>query len=78
MKYLHYFDNEDDFRDAYYGEDYDEPWVSLVEDDEVKHVDFNKSQEDMNFTFEILSDSNIVWKTNDVVYTVTLKYKINS
>lgn len=43
MKYLHYFDNEDDFRDAYYGEDYDEPWVSLVEDDEVKHVDFNKS-----------------------------------
>jgi len=40
-KYIHYFKNESDFTDKYYGEEYLEPWVSLT-DTENEHVDYNK------------------------------------
>ena len=42
-KYLHLFDSENAFQSAYNGEDYEEPWVSLTEDQSVgDHVDYNK------------------------------------
>jgi len=40
-KYIHYFKNESDFTNKYYGEEYLEPWVSLT-DTENEHVDYNK------------------------------------
>lgn len=41
MKYIHHYDTEQDFQNTYYGEDYNEPWVSLTETAE-PHVDYNK------------------------------------
>lgn len=39
-KYLHRFDAEEDFNEAYNGEDYIEPWVSYT--DESDRVNYNK------------------------------------
>ena len=42
MKYIHHYNTEQDFQNTYYGEDYNEPWVSLTETAE-PHVDYNKT-----------------------------------
>lgn len=39
-KYLHLFETEQDFQDAYYGNEYEEPWVSLII--ATKNVDYNR------------------------------------
>jgi len=42
-KYLHRFDAEEDFNEAYNGKDYIEPWVSYTDETEdEEHVDYNK------------------------------------
>ena len=42
-KYLHYFETESAFTDAYNGESYIEPWVSYTDEtDGEEHVDYNK------------------------------------
>lgn len=38
--YIHYFETNTAFQDAYNGEDYHEPWVSLV--DENEEIKYNK------------------------------------
>ena len=43
MKYLHLFDTESAFTEAYNGSDYHEPWVSYTDETEgQEHVDYNK------------------------------------
>ena len=43
-KYLHRFDAEEDFNEAYNGEDYIEPWVSYTDETEgEEHVDYNRT-----------------------------------
>jgi hypothetical protein len=39
-KHLHLFENDQDFEEIYNGTDYEEPWISYVEDQ--NRVDYNK------------------------------------
>ncbi len=78
-KYLHRFTTGAEFNAAYYGDEYKKPWVSYT--NETRDVEYNKSKRqellETPLTFEILSDGNIAWRTNDTAHTVTLEYKKN-
>lgn len=42
-QYLHYFNTETAFNEAYHGDGYIEPWVSYTDEIEGgEHVDYNK------------------------------------
>lgn len=43
MVYLHLYETENEFQNDYYGENYEEPWVSYVESSE--RVDYNQDNE---------------------------------
>ena len=63
-RYLHYFQNQEDFEEAYNSGQYEEPWTSFVNDSE-KTVTFDRFNYDelkkMPLTFEITSNGNITW-----------------
>ena len=77
--FLHLFETEEAFESAYTGDYYHEPWVSYVR--EGKQVDYNKGPIDYKkeyLTFEILSDGDIIWLTNDAEHSQkTIQYSIN-
>ena len=85
-KYLHYFEAEGAFENAYYGEKYHEPWVSrtIDWDLETDRVDYNMSEEEKRdrykkipLTFEITSDGDIRWVASATTFTKTIEYKKN-
>ena len=44
MVYLHLYETEQEFQNAYNGEGYDEPWISYTEQSE--RCDYNKEEEE--------------------------------
>ena len=74
MRYFHYYTNETSFDDDYYGLTYLEPWVSLIEN--IERVDYNKSF-DGYVKFDILSNGQIKWKSNNANITRTIEYSKN-
>ena len=84
MKYIHYFENVEDFQEHYWGEKYNEPFVSYTvtgETVDYGNVNYNKSEDDklreIPLTFEILTDGNIMWKVSNTSITKTIEYKKN-
>lgn len=65
------------FNDEYYGEDYEEPWVSYNEEND--KIKFNKKGVDQELTFEIISGGTIYWITYDTAntYNKVIEYKKN-
>lgn len=64
-KYLHLYDTEAEFDEAYNGDSYLEPWVSYTED--IERVDYNKKAGPQDptgeyLTFEIQSPGDVIWK----------------
>ena len=51
-KYLHKFDAVSDFQDAYYGEDYNEPWVSYTDEEMTRKIP-------TGFTSSVQSDGGL-------------------
>ena len=49
-KYLHLFENKNNFQDAYNGSAYHEPWVSFTED--TNEVNYNKTPIDLSIFFD--------------------------
>ena len=80
MRYLHEFDTVNDYNKIRFGEEYEEPWVSLT--NENNKVNYNKSEYEKlletPLTFEILSDGIIVWKASGTSVTKTIEYKKNN
>lgn len=72
-KYLHKYESENDFQDAYNGEEYLEPWVSYTTDQEVdEHVDYNKQP--VQIPIRLYGDGEqllLTKKTNGSVLTLT-------
>lgn len=58
-QYLHLFDTVSAFTEAYNGEAYEEPWVSLTTAN--GEVNYNKDYTYVYFTLEILTDGELTW-----------------
>ena len=72
--YLHLFNSVTDFTESYNGNDYHEPWVSLILSE--NRVDYNKVPL-QPLTFSILSDGNIGWKAYNSSSVRTIQYSKN-
>ena len=59
MKYLHYYEEENEFTNGYWGNGYLEPWVSLTTEG-TEHVDYNRRQP---LTFTVLQNGTITVDT---------------
>ena len=62
-EYIHYFETNSEFEEAYNGEAYAEPWVSYTEQSE--KVNYNKNFKTVPFTIEALESGAISWSLND-------------
>jgi len=70
MKYLHEFDTINNYNEMRFGEEYEEPWVSLT--NENSKVNYNITEEEREkereellntpLTFTITNAGNIIWK----------------
>ena len=78
-RYLHLFQEDGDFREAYWGDYYGEPWVSYTV--EKYSTRYNKKRRDIllqtPLTFEISSDGNVVWKTTTFGKEREIEYSLN-
>lgn len=82
MRYLHYYEQESDFQEEYYGNDYLEPWTSFADIGiETEHVDYNMDEEEKlkstPLTFEITNSGNIKWVKGASTSAKTIKYRKN-
>ena len=86
MEYLHLFNSESDFTEAYNGSSYKEPWVSATNTGggatNSYRVDYNNLERkklETPLTFEIIGDGNIVWKKATTATTLenVIEYSIN-
>ncbi len=86
-KYIHYFNNENDFDEMRSVEKYYEPWLSFTKQnktqtEDIDRSDYNKTEEEKErerlkfvpLTFEIQSDGNIIWKSTNTGVTRTIEY----
>ena len=77
-RYIHKFDTVTEYTTAR-NDNYLEPWVSYTEDN--AKVNYNKSEYEKlletPLTFEIMSNSIILWTTNNTEFTKTIEYKKN-
>ena len=79
MKYLHEFDTVNDYNEMKFGEEYEEPWVSLT--NENSKVNYNKTEYEKPLTFEITGNGNIYWKAKSSTPESslrTIEYKKNN
>ena len=82
MKYLHEFDTVNDYNEMRFGEEYEEPWVSLT--NENTKVNYNMTEEEKRqkpLTFEITGNGNIYWKAKSGTPESglrTIEYKKNN
>ena len=85
-KYIHLFDTASEFNEAYNGDAYIEPWLSLTEERE--KVNYNKSEEEKRreerarmkkkyLTFEGIGDGAVVLETDTVYVNRTIQYRKN-
>ena len=79
--YLHYYEALSAYTEER-NNNYEEPWVSLTEENTSARVDYNKTEEEKlletPLTFEILSDGQIVWaKNSNNVTSRTIEYRKN-
>ena len=77
MDLLHYFEQETDFENNYWGDNYIEPWVSCT-----RHkVKYNKTEYEklisMPLTFEMLETGSIVFTTNTSGFSRTITFSKN-
>lgn len=77
MDFLHYFEQETDFENNYWGDNYIEPWVSCT-----RHkVKYNKTEYEklisMPLTFEMLEDGSIIFTASSSSISKTIKYRKN-
>ena len=82
MKYIRLFEDVNEFQDAYYGEEYIEPWGSgVMEGEELQELKYNKTEEDKLYeiplTFKILTGGTIYFKAASTNYTKTIDYRKN-
>ena len=78
-KYIHLFDTASEFNEAYNGDKYLEPWVSLTEEGE--QVKYNKTYREKMYgtplTFVVNSPGNICWKTSASDFQNVVEYSKN-
>lgn len=79
MYFYHYYNNDDDFQNDYWGTPYHEPWVSktILEGDPDHRVNYNKKMIDGYLTFDVKSSGKIMWKCVDSSYEKEIEYKQN-
>ena len=79
MYFYHYYNNDDDFQNDYWGTPYHEPWVSktVLEGDPDHRVNYNKKMIDGYLTFDVKSSGNIKWKCGNSSYAKEIEYKKN-
>ena len=76
MDYIHLFETAGAFNAIYYGEDYNEPWVSYTEEN--NQVKYNKRNlREQPFTFSVISGGTIQWSAKNSSFTKTIQYKLN-
>ena len=79
MYFYHYYNNDGDFQDDYWGTPYHEPWVSktVLEGNPDHRVNYNKKMKDGYLTFDVKSSGNIKWKCGNSSYAKEIEYKKN-
>lgn len=78
MYFYHYYNNDDDFQNDYWGTPYHEPWVSRTELGEGKNrANYNKKMAGTYLTIEATGSGNIVWKVGDASNAKIIYYKKN-
>ena len=78
-RYIHLYNTDSDFSGVYYGDDYNEPWLSFTI--EAERINYNKSEYEKllgtPLTFKIISAGTINWVASNSSFTSTIEYKLN-
>ena len=69
MYFYHYYNNDGDFQDDYWGTPYHEPWVSktVLEGNPDHRVNYNKKMKDGYLTFDVKSSGKVYLSAETVL-----------
>lgn len=83
MKYLHLYRNENDFNQEYFGDEYREPWFSIVKNGDQKKINFdrrdirNMARTPLTFEFLQGGEFSINYDAMTNAYVRTVIYSLN-